>query len=287
MTIDARSKVCAVIGWPVEHSLSPAIHNAAFEAAGLNFVYVAFAVQPGALPTALAGVRALGIRGLSVTIPHKVDILPLLDEVEELAARIGSVNTVVNEKGVLRGFSTDGPGALAALHEAGVDPAGRRVVLLGSGGAARAIAFALAWQQTPAKMRILGILPEEVARLVQDLHANSSVEVHGEGMERLTEAVAEADIIIHATPVGMSPNTSAALLEASMLRPGQCVFDIVYNPMETELLRRARRAGATAVEGVGMFVHQAALQFRLWTGHEAPVAVMERVVRRFLKSEAQ
>ncbi len=134
MHIDARAKICAVIGWPIEHSLSPAIHNCAFEATGLNLAYVAFAVRPGDLPAAIAGVRALGIRGLSVTIPHKVDIIPLLDEVEELAAKTGSVNTVVNEDGRLHGYSTDGPGALAALHSAGVDPRGREVLLRGIRG---------------------------------------------------------------------------------------------------------------------------------------------------------
>jgi shikimate dehydrogenase len=283
--IDARSKVCAVIGWPVEHSLSPAIHNAAFEAAGLNFAYVAFAVKPGDLCGALAGVRSLGLRGLSVTIPHKVDILPLLDEVEDLAAKTGSVNTVVNEGGRLRGYSTDGPGALAALAAAGVDPHGRDVLLLGSGGAARAIAFALVWHRPPARIRIHGMIPDEVARLKDDLLQTSSVAIEGGPMERLAGSLEPADIIIHATPTGMSPNTSHALIEKEMLRPGQCVFDIVYNPLETELLRRARQAGCTVVPGVGMFVQQAALQFRLWTGTEPPVPVMERVVRKSLVGE--
>lgn len=286
MSIDAKSKLCAVIGWPVEHSLSPAIHNAAFEAAGLNFAYLAFAVKPGDLSGALAGVRALGIRGLSVTIPHKVDIIPLLDEVEELAAKTGSVNTVVNDAGRLRGCSTDGPGALAALEAAGVDPCGRDVLLLGSGGAARAIGFALVWQRPPARIRIHGIIPEEVDRLSRDLLQASSVEVEGGSMERLAGSLEDADIVIHATPIGMSPDTSHALIEKEMMRPGQCVFDIVYNPLETELLRRARAAGATVVPGLGMFVQQAVLQFRLWTGTEPPVQVMERVVRKSLVGEA-
>jgi shikimate dehydrogenase len=284
--IDARSKLCAVIGWPVEHSLSPAIHNAAFEAVGLNFAYLAFAVKPGDLAGALAGVRSLGMRGLSVTIPHKVDIIALLDEVEELAAKTGSVNTVVNDGGRLRGYSTDGPGALAALEAAGVDPCGRDVLLLGSGGAARAIGFALVWQRPPARIRIYGIIPEEVARLKGDLLQASSIEIEGGPMELLAGSLEAADIIIHATPMGMSPHTSHALIEREMMRPGQCVFDVVYNPLETELLRRARQAGATVVPGVGMFVHQAALQFRLWTGAEPPVQVMERVVRKSLVGEA-
>jgi len=286
MSIDARSKLCAVIGWPIEHSLSPAIHNAAFEAAGLNFAYVAFAVKPGELPGALAGVRSLGIRGLSVTIPHKVDIIPLLDEVEDLAAKTGSVNTVVNDGGRLYGYSTDGPGALAALEAAGVDPRGREVLLLGSGGAARAIAFALVWHRPPAKIRILGIIPDELARLKENLREASAVTIEDGPMDLLAGSLAAADIIIHATPTGMSPNTSHALIESEMMRPRQCVFDIVYNPLETELLRRARQAGSTVVPGIGMFVHQAALQFRLWTGTEPPVQIMERVVRKSLVGES-
>jgi len=283
--IDASSKLCAVIGWPVEHSLSPAIHNAAFEVAGVNFAYVAFAVRPGDLAGALAGMRALGIRGLSVTIPHKVEISPLLDEVEDLAARIGSVNTVVNDGGRLYGYSTDGPGALAALESAGVDPRGRSLLLLGSGGAARAIAFTLAWQAPPARIRILGVIPDEVARLSHDLGQAASVEVEGGSMDRLRAAVDDADIIIHATPIGMAPRTGEALLEQNMIRSGQALFDIVYNPLDTELLRRAERAGATTVRGLAMFVHQAALQFRLWTGEDPPVDVMERVVRQALAGE--
>jgi shikimate dehydrogenase len=285
MPIDARSELCAVIGWPIEHSLSPAIHNAAFEAAGLNFAYVAFAVRPGQLPGALGGVRSLGLRGLSVTIPHKVDIIPLLDEVEDLAARIGSVNTVVNDDETLRGYSTDGPGALAALDAGGVDPRGREVLLLGSGGAARAVGFTLAWKAPPSRIRVLGIVPGEVDQLSRDLREHSSIDIEHGPMTRLAESMQEADIVIHASPVGMSPNTSEALIEEEMIRPGQCVFDIVYNPLETELLRRARRAGATAIPGLGMFVHQAALQFQLWTGGEPPVEIMEQVVRDALAGD--
>lgn len=287
VSIDARSQVCAVIGWPIEHSLSPTLHNAAFGAAGLNFAYVAFGVRPGELPAAIAGARALGLRGLSVTIPHKVDILPLLDEVDDLAARTGSVNTVVNDGGRLRGTSTDGPGALAALEAGGADPRGKHVLVLGSGGAARAVAFALVWQAPPARVRILGIIPDEIERLCADLRDGSDVEIEGGSMDNLAPAMGDAELVVHASPIGMSPRTTECLVEAELIRPEQTVFDVVYNPLETELLRRARRAGARAIPGLGMFVQQAALQFRLWTEVEPPLDVMEKVVRRGLTGDSK
>lgn len=284
MRISATTRVCAVIGDPVEHSLSPDVHNAAFEARDLNLVYTAFHVKRGDLRGALAGMRSLGIRGLSVTIPHKVDILPLLDDVEALAGRIGSVNTVVNESGRLIGSSTDGPGALRALEAQQVETAGKRVLLLGSGGAARAIAFALADLSPAPELRILGIEEDELKVLGADLAARSGASARWGLLsdDRLAVEIEEADILIHATPVGMAPKTEVSLVPDGMIRDDQVVFDAVYTPFETKLLRIAREAGARTVPGLGMFVHQAAIQFELWTGQEAPVDVMTGAVRRAL-----
>jgi shikimate dehydrogenase len=284
MPISARTKVCAVIADPVEHSLSPQLHNAAFAACGLDFVYTAFHVRRGNVEDALRGVRALGIRGLSVTIPHKVDIIAHLDEVEEVARNTGSVNTVVNEDGRLLGYSTDGPGALRALKAAKVDPGGRRVLLLGSGGAARAIAFALAALDPAPSLHLVGVEEEELRILARDLGAKTPLEPESELLtsEVLARAAAAADIVVHATPVGMAPKVDESLLERDCLRAGQAVFDAVYTPFETKLLREAKAAGATTVAGLGMFVHQAAIQFELWTGRDAPVEVMTETVRKAL-----
>ena len=281
MKISATTAVCAVIGDPVEHSLSPAMHNAAFEDRGLDLVYTAFHVRKGDLRGALGGMRSLGIRGLSVTIPHKVDILPLLDEIEPLASRIGSVNTVHNHEGRLIGSSTDGPGALRALEARQVDVAGRDVLLLGSGGAARAIAFALADLSPAPRLRILGIEAEELQRLGEDLRARSGALVEWGPLngETLAEAMASAEIVVHATPVGMAPRTDASVVPQELIRADQVVFDAVYTPFETTLLKSAKEARARIVPGLGMFVHQAAIQFELWTGSKAPVAVMERAAR--------
>jgi shikimate dehydrogenase len=276
--IGAKTRVCAVIADPVEHSLSPAIHNAAFGALGLDWAYVAFRVPPARLGEAIAGVRGLGIRGLSVTIPHKVAIIPLLDRVDDLARWTGSVNTVVNDDGVLSGSSTDGHGALAALAAAGASCRGRRVLVLGSGGAARAIAFAVARETPPAGLEILGIVAPEREKLAADLSEKTGARAVAGPMDRLPAAMEAAEVVIHASPVGMHPKVGESLVPRALLRPGLVVFDAVYTPLRTRLLREAGEAGATIVPGVGMFVGQAAVQFELWTGKKAPVEAMEKVV---------
>ncbi|RJP14531.1 MAG: shikimate dehydrogenase [Candidatus Abyssobacteria bacterium SURF_5] len=281
--IDAGTKVCAVIGNPVEHSLSPAIHNAAFDALGLNYAYVAFRVEN--IAGAVAGLRALGnFRGLSVTIPHKVSIMQYLDEIDEITRSIGSVNTVVKEDGILRGTSTDGPGAAKALADAGIEIEGRRILMLGSGGAARSIAFALATRKCPRDLTILGVIPAELEKLVNDLREKTAAQVEGALLDdsSLRRNIGPADIVIHCTPVGMNPRTEASLVPKEVLRAGQVVFDIVYTPRKTRLLRDAETAGCTIVPGLEMFVNQAVLQFELWTGKQAPVEIMRKVVERHL-----
>jgi shikimate dehydrogenase len=268
--MDAHTQLVAVIGHPVRHSLSPAIHNAAFQATGLNYAYVAFEVEDVA--SALAGVRGLGIRGLSVTIPHKVTVMEYLDEIDPVAREIGSVNTVVNRDGSLYGCSTDGPGALESLREEGAETEGKRVTILGAGGAARAVAFALAGDGEAASMRIVALreewerteaLAEAVARFA-DI-AVQAAELEDE--KAFQGAVEDADLLVHATPVGMHPDVDESLVPTGWL---------------CRLLQDAEKAGCRAVEGLGMFVHQAAIQFRLWTGEEPPVELMRSVVLRSL-----
>lgn len=281
--IDAKTQLCAVIGNPVEHSLSPAIHNAAFEALDLNYVYTAFKVEDVA--AAMSGFRALeNFRGLSVTIPHKVAIMQYLDEIDEVTRNIGSVNTVVKEGGTLRGTSSDGPGALKALTDYGIDIGGRQVLVLGSGGAARAVTFTLATSAKPPDLTILGVVPRELERLVRDLRDKTPACIAGENLDKssLPERVKQADIIIHCTPVGMHPNVDDTLITRDFLRRGQAVFDIVYNPRITRLLTEAEAAGCATIPGVEMFVNQAVVQFELWTGQRAPVNVMRKVVEESL-----
>lgn len=279
MEIDTKTQFCGVIGKPVGHSLSPAIHNAAFRTVGLNFVYLAWQVE--AIGDAVKGLRALGnFRGASVTIPHKVAAIQFLDRVEPTAKRIGAINTIIAENGELTGYNTDATGALRALREGGVELKGRRVVVLGSGGAARAIAVALAAQSGVEKLTLLGIEDLERTRLAQDVRSVGAVTVEDSPLDEaaLRQVLPDSHVLIHCTPVGMSPNAEATCVPASLLHQGLAVMDIVYNPRETQLLKDAKCVGCKTIPGLEMFLNQAVTQFELWTNQSAPVAVMRAVL---------
>jgi shikimate dehydrogenase len=277
-SIDATYKVCALLGFPAHHSMGPAIHNAAFQALGLPLVYVAHDVAPVDLAAAVAGARALGYRGLSVTMPHKVAALGLVDEVDAMAQAIGCINTVVNRDGRLVGSNSDGQGALDALGRAGITTEGRRVLVLGSGGAARAVAMTVAMRGRPAE--ILGVVEAELARLGRDVADRASVAVDAHLLDdrTLATAVARADVLLHCTPVGMTPDGARSLVPPALLRPELAVFDAVYNPRRTLLIEQAARSGCRVVEGMEMFLGQAMVQFALWTGRQAPAEVMRKVI---------
>jgi len=277
--INAQTQLCGVIGNPVEHSLSPAIHNAAFQKLGLNYVYLAFRVEN--LDRAIQGVRALGnVRGFSITIPHKVAVIPFLDQVETTAKHIGSVNTIVVENGKLLGYNTDASGALRALTDAGVALEGQRVLMVGSGGAARAIAFALADKTGIERLTILGIEEAERRHLIEDLRAKTAVCVEGAHLNDATlgDAIKDARLLLHCTPLGMSPNVDHTCVPAALLHSSLTVMDIVYNPLETRLLREAKAASCRTIRGLDMFLNQAVAQFELWTRQPAPVDVMRTVL---------
>jgi shikimate dehydrogenase len=282
--IDAKTKVCAVIGHPVGHSLSPELHNAAFEARQLPFVYVAHDILPGQVGQALEGMRAMGYRGVSVTIPHKVESMHCMDKIDETALGIGCINTVVNDGGFLRGFNSDGLGALGALREAGADPQGKRVLILGSGGAARAIAVTLAIEAPPSQISILGIEQEQLSQLVADVEQRGKTAVEGAELTdtKLKSALAETDIVLQCSPIGMHPKEDETILPADLLRQDLVVFDVVYNPRQTRLLKEAEAAGCRVIQGMEMFLGQAYVQFQLWTGVDPPKDVMRRVVEERL-----
>jgi shikimate dehydrogenase len=279
-SIDVTYKVCALLGFPARHSMGPAIHNAAFAALGLPLVYVAHDVPPAALPAALAGARALGYRGLSITMPHKVAALDLVDEVDAMARAIGCINTVVNQDGRLVGCNSDGQGALDALGRAGIATPGRRVLVLGSGGAARAVAMTVALRGQPSALEILGVVEDELARLGHDVRERAGVEARVQRLDdaSLAAALSRADVLLQCTPVGMAPETERSLVPAHLLRPDLAVFDAVYNPRRTRLLTQAAARGCPVVEGMEMFLGQAMVQFALWTGTPAPAEVMRKVI---------
>jgi len=273
------TQLCAVIGNPIAHSLSPAIHNAAFNALDLDFAYLAFRVED--VKSALDGMRALAnFRGMSVTIPHKIEAMKYVDEVVEVDRSIGSINTIINEQGRLIGLGTDGPGALKALVDAGVELDGKNILMLGSGGAARAIAFTLARNTQLSKLSILDVDENMLRGLTTDLKTGTEACIESMALNNgsLAQAMEHADVIINCTPIGMHPKVDASLVPAELFRSGQVVFDIVYTPLETKLLADARSHGLKVISGVEMFINQAVLQFRHFTGVDAPVEVMRRVV---------
>ncbi|MEM3550757.1 MAG: shikimate dehydrogenase [Candidatus Bathyarchaeia archaeon] len=283
MEISGKTKLCGLIGDPVEHSLSPQMHNAAFKHLKLNFVYLAFRVEKDALEDAVRGIRGLQIHGLNVTMPYKTVIIKYLDEIDNTAMAVESVNTVLNIDGKLKGFNTDGMGALKALENNGVELNGKKVLLLGAGGAAKSIAFQMI--QEAEEIKILnrnGEKAKELAYFLQNKFGRKSL---GAALlpGLLKEWLKEADILINATSVGMHPNIDQTLVKREWLRPELTVMDIVYNPIETRLLREAKAAGAKVIYGTEMLVYQGAASFEIWFGRPAPVDIMKKAVLRSLK----
>ena len=283
--ISGKTKVCGIIGDPIEHTMSPVMHNAAFRKLGLDYVYLAFQVRQEALDKAVAGMRALNIRGINITIPHKVAIIPFLDKLDPLAEKIGAINTIVNEGGVLIGYNTDATGFLQALLERGIKPEGKRVIILGAGGAARAISFILAGRG--ASMIILNrhsARAEDLARRIVQFFPEE-VKTLALNEENLKMALSKADILINTTSAGMVPDVDETPVPARLLKKGLIVFDIVYNPVKTRLLREAETAGAQTINGLDMLVWQGALAFEKWTGRKAPLEVMKKEAVKALGHE--
>ncbi len=287
MNITGKTRVFGVIGDPIEHSLSPAMQNAAFEHLKLDCVFLAFKVKPAEVENALRGVRGLGVCGLNVTMPHKNAVIAYLDEVDETAQFLSSVNTILNDNGKLRGFSTDGTGALNALRESGLEPHGKKVLLLGAGGAAKAIAFTLA--KEAETIVILNRTPEKTKALTEALNARFGKKVKSGALasDVMKKHMQGADILINATSVGMHPHAEQSLVAPEWLKPELTVMDIVYNPAETKLAKDAKAAGATVISGVEMLLYQGAASFKIWTDCKAPVEVMRKAaLNQLLKAGA-
>lgn len=268
--LSGRTELFGVIGHPVGHSLSPLMHNTAFGEAGINGVYLAFSVTE--LAGAVSGVRALSIRGLSVTIPHKEAVVPLLDALDPLAERIGAVNTIHNREGRLIGYNTDASGALSALSEV-VDIAGTDVAVLGAGGAARAVGFAL--RDAGGRVTILNRSAGKGEGLAADIGASFHPLAGFRGDDY--------GVVINTTPLGMHPHVEEMPIPEKEIKEDTVIMDIVYNPLRTRLLTAAESRGARTIDGLAMFVRQGAAQFELWTGKKAPVGLMERAVRAALE----
>ena len=283
--ITGKTKICGIIGDPIEHSMSQAMHNAAFGALGLDYIYFPFHVRQDELPGAIAGMRALHIVGLNVTIPHKVDVIPLLDRLEPLAKKMGAVNTIVNEGGVLIGSNTDAPGFLQALRSQSIEPKGKKIVIIGAGGAAKGIVFILA--EVGASLVILNRTISKAEELASQIvqHYCQKLKTMTLSAENLAGVLDGADVLVNTTSVGMVPDVDRTPVSSSLLNPKLVVYDIIYNPLPTRLLREAKAAGARTVDGLDMLVWQGALAFKKWTGREAPFEIMKQAAVKALKNE--
>lgn len=277
-----------LLGWPVGHSLSPAMHNAAFEAEGLNCCYLASGVKPDLLAQAIQGLRALPFVGANVTIPHKETMIPLLDEMAESAFLAGAVNVIAKVGGRLIGHNTDGPGFIASLAAAGFEAGGKRVLVLGAGGGARGVATYLALNGA-AEVTILNRTPERSAALAGAIRGvlgnvpsgrvgragDASSAVRAQPFGRASEILVRADLVVNCTSVGMYPDVEAVPpLDLAAARPGCLVVDTIYNPRPTRFLREAASRGLRTLDGLGMLVEQAALSWEIWFGHRGPAPVM-------------
>lgn len=282
MRISGTTRLVGLIGWPVAHSLSPVMHNAAARALGLDLIYVPLPVAPELVGEAVRGLAALGFVGANVTVPHKQAVMPFLDELDATALAIGAANTIqVAEEGglTLRGTNTDGAGLIADLQEHGVAVNGRTCLILGAGGAARAAAFALA--QKGGHVHVLARREEQAVRVATELQPYlDGVPVVPHAWDALAVlARAEQPLIVNATPVGMQPDAEVSPWPADLaFSADSFVYDMVYKPRETKLLRQARAAGCAGANGLGMLLHQGALAFELWTGVRPDIGVMRRAL---------
>ena len=276
--ISGRTGILGVIGDPVQHTASPVMHNAALGATDLDYAYVAFHVAADQVRTVPAAMRALQIRGLNVTVPHKVSIMAGLDEISDEARGIGAVNTISNDDGHLTGHNTDAYGVAASLeHDGGLRTFPAKVVLLGAGGAARAILYVVLQRPEVEEVALLNRSAGRAQQLAEDLDPEGK-RVRVGGLEDCDQ-VGDAGLLINTTSVGMEPEEDKSpLADETCLHGGLVVLDIVYRPLRTRLLAQAEAAGARVVEGLGMFVHQGARAFEIWTGEKAPVDVMRRAL---------
>lgn len=283
MNVLGHTKVLGVFGHPIAHSLSPVMHNAAIRALNIDYIYVPFHVLPENLARAVDGIRALGIAGINVTIPHKERVIECLDEVSDYSKQICSVNTIVNLDGHLKGDTTDGPGFVRSAEAAWGRIHGCKTVILGAGGSAKAVAFALA--RIGCEIVIANRTHERAVRLaeslgkVYDTGTFRAVELDAHA---LREEISKADLLVNTTSVGMHPDADSIPIAPDLLRSNLMVYDLVYNPGRTRLVVEAEKRGASAVGGLKMLVYQGALSFEMWTGMEAPVDVMEEAALQML-----
>lgn len=279
INITGKTRVCGIIGDPIEHTLSPVMQNAAFREMGLDYIYLPFKVAEGNLSEAIDGLRALNMAGINVTIPHKVVVMPLLDDIDGLAGYIGAVNTIVNQGGSLKGYNTDASGFYQALTANKIEVSKKKIVILGAGGASRAIAFILA--DKGAELTILNRSLDSAQTIAERVFQalRTEIKVGKLTVKNLEPVLDEADILVNTTSLGMSPDLTETPVPARLLKKELVVFDIIYNPLKTRLIKEAEKEGARVLNGLEMLVRQGTAAFELWTGLKAPIEVMRKAAR--------
>ncbi len=274
-------QLTGLLGYPVEHSLSPAMHNEAFESLGLNYIYLPFAIKPENIADAVRGIRAFNFKGVNVTIPHKQAVIPYLDQVSEEARLIGAVNAIENQDGKLIGHNTDGRGFIRSLKEEGdFNPQDKQALVVGAGGAARAVVVQLALSGIE-KIFISDINLELAEKLVRDLDDKvNQTQLEVIITQEIATIINDLDLVVNATPVGMYPKVDVdSVIAPDLLHNSLVVYDLVYNPEETVLIKAAKEAGAIAISGLGMLLYQGAIAFEIWTREDAPLRVMRNALK--------
>jgi len=284
MLVTSQTKTLCIIGNPIEHSMSVAMHNAAIKKLGLNYIYVAFNVFPNDLANAINGFRSLDIKGVSVTIPHKISVMKYLDKIEPMAKNIGAINTIKNENGILIGRNTDGEGFLKSIKESGYDLKNKKIVLFGAGGAARACAYYLT--DKVAGITIINRTNNRLNDLISKLKLNYEIPIKGINLsksEDIKKEIKDSDMLVNTTPVGMYPNVNESPVKQSWLHPNLFVVDIIYSPIQTKLLQEASSIGCNVLSGVEMLINQGIIAFKWWTGVSPDKNLMKQVVLDELK----
>jgi len=280
--ITGHTKTLCIIGYPVGHTMSPIMHNATIKELGLNYVYVAFNVNPDNLEKAVQGFRALDIKGINVTIPHKETIIKYLDEIDPISEKMGAINTIKNDDGYLKATNTDAAGARKSLIDAGFTIEGKNIVFIGSGGAARSIAYILS--EDAKKIVLTDIVEERAVTVAREITKNMEANVKGKlaSSKVLADEIKHADLLINATPIGMHPKEGDSPISKDLLHQELFVFDVIYNPMETQLMKEAAEIGCKTLSGLDMLINQGVIAFKWWTGKTPDSKLMKDKIIDFL-----
>ncbi len=280
--ITSKTKIFCVIGHPIEHSMSPIMWNPALQELGLDHVYLAFDVHPKDLEKAISGIRSLGISGINVTLPHKETVIKYLDEIDPIALKIGAINTIKNDEGTLKARNTDASGAKKALLDADCNVSGKNIVFLGAGGVGRSLAYIMTEESN--QITLMDLIEERAIAVANEIKENMNVSIEGKISNKNTvnETLKKADILINATPVGMYPKVEDTPITKKSLHSDLFVFDVVYNPIETRLMKEAAEIGCKTLGGLDMLVNQGILAFEWWTNKNPNRSLMKKKIVEFL-----